>query len=172
MVSSLVQVLHVVLVDQVSLTSSPDGRTLQWPKQVSNGCVAWCMTWYPNILESAKVPSISFLDGGISCHPSFDTCQGTTKYSIPHRLARHVGLDPKKKPLEFVRVGTKRAKDFDDLYVGLGLGDEWLPQQRDSFQDSLIICINLHIYHHQPSKYETRYWAGNGYSMEVPVRHL
>ena len=50
--------------------------------------------------------------------------QGTTKYSIPHRLARHVGLDPKKKPLEFDRVGTKLAKDFDDLYLGLGLGGE------------------------------------------------
>jgi hypothetical protein len=50
--------------------------------------------------------------------------QGTTKHSIPHRLARNVGLDPKKKPLEFDQVGTKLAKDFDDLYVGLGLGDE------------------------------------------------
>jgi hypothetical protein len=31
------------------------------------------MIWYPNIQESAKIPSISFLDVGISWHASFDT---------------------------------------------------------------------------------------------------
>ncbi|KAG7342404.1 phosphoglycolate phosphatase [Nitzschia inconspicua] len=48
-----------------------------------------------------------------------ETYHEGTKYSTPHRLARHAGLDPNNDDDTFVRIGTQLAQEFDDLYVGL-----------------------------------------------------
>lgn len=60
------------------------------------------------VLEQNNIPTITeeeYHDG--------------TKYSTPHRLARHAGLEPDNNSDTYDEVGARLAQEFDDLYVGL-----------------------------------------------------